>query len=73
MSQGTIHVYPLWGVAFLLAKGWEPEGVVATEYGQTAVFFPLSAKGDLQRIRQAMDDARDLRDRRGVRDREEAR
>jgi hypothetical protein len=66
VSQGTIHVFPLWGVAFLLAKGWTPVQVTATPYGETAVHFPLEAKDDLGLIRRCMDEARALRDRRGV-------
>ncbi len=66
MSQGTLHVYPIWAVAFLLAKGWTPESVSATSYGQTAVCFPIGAKSDLDLIRRCMDQASALRDR-GVR------
>jgi len=63
MSQGTLRIFPVWAVAYLLAKGWKPETVSATSQGETAVHFPLEAKEDLILIRRGMDEARDLRER----------
>ncbi len=64
--QGVLHVYPVWAVMLLLAKGWEPVSVSATAYGQTAVCFPLESKPDLDLARRCMDQAIALRNR-GVR------